>query len=533
MHGSETLLGKETRAKVKQQGEECEARRREREQPQPGPLLATPHIHRDLVTGRVPRASRRGADLRLGHADADRCGRGACVVRPPSSLGSRARVTPSRRCSRRHDQATHSHARRGRGRASDRRWGASVTARRKGERANRGCERGADSPISPSPAVARTSRSPRSTRTSLSRASSSLALSPAYAQETHPVDRSTAMPPVDSPSAGSSSNARHNAAPYPRRTSSSGGDTYGQSNNNPSSRTRSASMSIRHLSCENCRVRKMKCSRQSPCLSCRLRGDQCIWVGQAPNGSADEDELERSQDEVNRLKKLVDLLLARLEEQDDAEQQLEFYQQSVQQDQQGQQQQHHQPSPPSHAQHERPQTQQRSSGDAVLVDGPPQPSHAQRSPRQSPSHSHSQQQQQHRNGGDSGYAHLLPGTGSPRYDAPRSNGHRDRNEDRDRTREGDIPITPLHGPSPHSHYARLPAPSGFTHGGVQYVAVPGPPGSPSLGPGPGHPQHAPGAFGDGHLHHGGGAPTGRGGHVLPPGARIVYGPPRGEEWRSG
>ncbi|GAA5999224.1 uncharacterized protein JCM10292_001681 [Rhodotorula paludigena] len=75
----------------------------------------------------------------------------------------------------------------------------------------------------------------------------------------------------------------------------------------------------RHLSCENCRVRKMKCSRQSPCLSCRMRGDKCVWVGPAPNGSADEDELEQSQNEVNRLRKLVDLLLARLEEQDAAE----------------------------------------------------------------------------------------------------------------------------------------------------------------------------------------------------------------------
>ncbi|GAA6016467.1 hypothetical protein JCM11491_002424 [Sporobolomyces phaffii] len=72
----------------------------------------------------------------------------------------------------------------------------------------------------------------------------------------------------------------------------------------------------RHLSCENCRIRKMRCSRTSPCLSCKMRGDECVWVGAAPNGTANEDEVEATQSEVNRLKKLVDLLLTRLEQQD-------------------------------------------------------------------------------------------------------------------------------------------------------------------------------------------------------------------------
>ncbi|GAA5902700.1 Zn(II)2Cys6 transcription factor domain-containing protein [Sporobolomyces salmoneus] len=73
----------------------------------------------------------------------------------------------------------------------------------------------------------------------------------------------------------------------------------------------------RHLSCENCRIRKMRCSRTSPCLSCKMRGDECVWVGAAPNGNANEDEVEQTQMEVNRLKKLVDILLTRLEQQDE------------------------------------------------------------------------------------------------------------------------------------------------------------------------------------------------------------------------
>lgn len=73
-------------------------------------------------------------------------------------------------------------------------------------------------------------------------------------------------------------------------------------------------------------MRKMRCSRQSPCLSCRMRGDECIWVGSPPGGVAEEDELKSTNDEIERLKKLVDLLLERLEEQNDAEEQ----QQSVQ-----------------------------------------------------------------------------------------------------------------------------------------------------------------------------------------------------------
>ncbi|GAA5876959.1 hypothetical protein JCM1840_007082 [Sporobolomyces johnsonii] len=128
------------------------------------------------------------------------------------------------------------------------------------------------------------------------------------------------MPPASTPNNGKSRAAPYNKDRADSATADegapgdSGGDSSkGQGGKRPRTVTNDGR---RHLSCENCRIRKMKCSRQAPCLSCRMRGDECIWVGPAPNGSADEDELESSQTEVNRLKKLVDLLLARLEEQD-------------------------------------------------------------------------------------------------------------------------------------------------------------------------------------------------------------------------
>ena len=52
-----------------------------------------------------------------------------------------------------------------------------------------------------------------------------------------------------------------------------------------------------------------------------MRGDTCNWIGTPPGGIAEEDELKSTNDEIERLKKLVDLLLERLEEQNDAEQQ--------------------------------------------------------------------------------------------------------------------------------------------------------------------------------------------------------------------
>lgn len=192
-----------------------------------------------------------------------------------------------------------------------------------------------------------------------------------------------------------------------------------------------------------------------------MRGDRCVWVGQAPNGSADEDELEQSQNEVNRLKKLVDLLLARLEEQDEAEQQLEFYQHSQQQ---------HQP----------------------VVPPPPPP----------PAHSHRRTSAEY-------------SAASPRLDAQPRWSHGSARSPQVGW-SGDIPVSPMQGVQQQSPQFARPPSSSFSHYGG------GRPESPATGPG----QHRP-SFG------GGGGEYGRGGAMLPPGARIVYGAPSAESQRSG
>ena len=61
-----------------------------------------------------------------------------------------------------------------------------------------------------------------------------------------------------------------------------------------------------------------------------MRGDTCNWIGTPPGGIAEEDELKSTNDEIERLKKLVDLLLERLEEQNDAEQQQQQQQTQLQ-----------------------------------------------------------------------------------------------------------------------------------------------------------------------------------------------------------
>lgn len=41
-----------------------------------------------------------------------------------------------------------------------------------------------------------------------------------------------------------------------------------------------------------------------------MRNEVCKWDGATPNGAADEDELQASQTEILRLKKLIELLNA-------------------------------------------------------------------------------------------------------------------------------------------------------------------------------------------------------------------------------
>ncbi|KPV71668.1 uncharacterized protein RHOBADRAFT_56501 [Rhodotorula graminis WP1] len=287
-------------------------------------------------------------------------------------------------------------------------------------------------------------------------------------------------------------------APFPRPSASASiglEDDRGAPSGDGTSRNRS-NASVRHLSCENCRVRKMKCSRQSPCLSCRSRGDKCVWIGQAPNGSADEDELEASTNEVNRLKKLVDLLLARLEEQDEAEQQLEFYQHAQQ--------------PP--------------------IAPPPPPPHGQRRPSDDgplpPNYTHR---------GGSGYGSVGPSAASPRTEqhprwstsgpagAPSFGGAGGSGGARSPHVGwgGDIPVSPMQGVQLQSpQFGRRP--SSFSHHGLQHssMAESGQQRGPSFG----------GTGGGGGGEYGRGP---QGGAVLPPGARAVYGQQSGESQRSG
>ncbi|ORY47571.1 hypothetical protein BCR35DRAFT_356197 [Leucosporidium creatinivorum] len=74
----------------------------------------------------------------------------------------------------------------------------------------------------------------------------------------------------------------------------------------------------RAVSCENCRRRKMKCSRTFPCASCDMRDEECIWKEGTAPAPAGDTELEAAHNEVRRLRKLVDMLMGRLQEvQDD------------------------------------------------------------------------------------------------------------------------------------------------------------------------------------------------------------------------
>ncbi|GAA5977049.1 hypothetical protein JCM10908_004836 [Rhodotorula pacifica] len=147
------------------------------------------------------------------------------------------------------------------------------------------------------------------------------------------------MPRAPSSPTDSRSSARSSASPYPaasfRSPSPSSSPPYTATDpsspeaEQPSparntastgqvkSRAKKGNGATRHLSCENCRLRKIKCSRQSPCLTCKMRGDTCKWVGSPPaGGSNDVDALAESNDEIKRLRRLVDALLERLEEQE-------------------------------------------------------------------------------------------------------------------------------------------------------------------------------------------------------------------------
>ncbi|KAM0748718.1 hypothetical protein T439DRAFT_335927 [Meredithblackwellia eburnea MCA 4105] len=64
----------------------------------------------------------------------------------------------------------------------------------------------------------------------------------------------------------------------------------------------------RHLSCQNCRAGKTKCSRTFPCTTCNLRGQDCVWLDAQPSRSGHDLELEQCRQEIARLNRVVDML---------------------------------------------------------------------------------------------------------------------------------------------------------------------------------------------------------------------------------
>ncbi|GAA5983511.1 hypothetical protein JCM11641_005834 [Rhodosporidiobolus odoratus] len=72
----------------------------------------------------------------------------------------------------------------------------------------------------------------------------------------------------------------------------------------------------RHLSCEGCRKRKMKCSRTAPCVACELRGCECVWVDCKPSQGVTKISVEENEREIIRLTKIIAQLQSLIIERD-------------------------------------------------------------------------------------------------------------------------------------------------------------------------------------------------------------------------
>ncbi|GAA5906460.1 hypothetical protein JCM8208_004667 [Rhodotorula glutinis] len=70
-----------------------------------------------------------------------------------------------------------------------------------------------------------------------------------------------------------------------------------------------------HMSCEGCRVRKLRCSRQRNCLACVERGEPCVWKGGRPVSGLTPIDIRNgivsAKRELARLERLARLLAAR------------------------------------------------------------------------------------------------------------------------------------------------------------------------------------------------------------------------------
>ncbi|BGP18278.1 hypothetical protein JCM10213_007909 [Rhodosporidiobolus nylandii] len=66
------------------------------------------------------------------------------------------------------------------------------------------------------------------------------------------------------------------------------------------------------MSCENCRQRKMKCSRHETCIACQMRGEVCVWKDGAPLNASkfatSLGSLTANKAEADRLHRLVRIL---------------------------------------------------------------------------------------------------------------------------------------------------------------------------------------------------------------------------------
>ncbi|GAA5893888.1 hypothetical protein JCM6882_003120 [Rhodosporidiobolus microsporus] len=69
------------------------------------------------------------------------------------------------------------------------------------------------------------------------------------------------------------------------------------------------------MSCENCRVRKMKCSRHPVCNNCRMRGEECVYLDLGPQNAArfasHQASIATNREEIARLNRLIRLLSTR------------------------------------------------------------------------------------------------------------------------------------------------------------------------------------------------------------------------------
>ncbi|KAL7339385.1 hypothetical protein BJY59DRAFT_292172 [Rhodotorula toruloides] len=68
-------------------------------------------------------------------------------------------------------------------------------------------------------------------------------------------------------------------------------------------------------SCENCRSRKIKCSRHANCTSCQLRGETCVWRAEPPIKIAEwasaQGVINANHAECDRLRRIIQALSAR------------------------------------------------------------------------------------------------------------------------------------------------------------------------------------------------------------------------------